>query len=82
LLFSRCGIDLLPGMPLNSYVWAGGVAQVVEHLPRKTEALSSNPSMFKNNKKNSEGQRILLLQLPEDWDYRHILLCLAIILSF
>jgi hypothetical protein len=29
--------------------WAGGVAQVVEHLPSKCEALSSNPSI-KNSK--------------------------------
>jgi hypothetical protein len=31
--------DLIP-----KTIWAGGVAQVVEHLPIKHKALSSNPS--------------------------------------
>jgi hypothetical protein len=30
--------------------WAGGVAQVIEHLPGKHEALSSNPSTTKKTK--------------------------------
>jgi hypothetical protein len=30
-----------------------GVAQVVEHLPRKAEALNSNPSITKKKKKNN-----------------------------
>jgi hypothetical protein len=29
------------------------VAQVVEHLPRKAEALNSNPSITKKKKKNN-----------------------------
>jgi hypothetical protein len=30
--------------------WAGGVAQAVQHLPSKCEALGSNPSIGKINK--------------------------------
>jgi hypothetical protein len=29
----------------SSVIWAGGVAQMVEHLHTKLKALSSNPSM-------------------------------------
>jgi hypothetical protein len=32
-------------------IWAGGVAQVEEHLPSKCEALSSNPNTAKGKKK-------------------------------
>jgi hypothetical protein len=32
-------------------LWAGGMAEVVEHLPRKCEALSSNPCPTKKEKK-------------------------------
>jgi hypothetical protein len=30
--------------------WAGGMSQVVEHLPTKCEALSSNPNTTKKKK--------------------------------
>jgi hypothetical protein len=33
---------------------AGGVTQVVEHLPHKCEALSSNPSTAKKEKKKRQ----------------------------
>jgi hypothetical protein len=36
---------------------AGGVAQVVEHLPRKCEALSSNPSPAKKKKKKKKKKK-------------------------
>jgi hypothetical protein len=34
--------------------WAGGVAQVVESLASKYEALSSNPSTAKNQNKTTK----------------------------
>jgi hypothetical protein len=36
--------------------WAGGVAQVIEHLSSKHEALSSNPSTEKRKKEGSWGE--------------------------
>jgi hypothetical protein len=35
----------------NGYHWAGGVAQMIERLPTKYEALSSNPVTIKNKKR-------------------------------
>jgi hypothetical protein len=32
------------------HFWAGGVVQVIEHLPRKGETLSSSPSTAKKKK--------------------------------
>jgi hypothetical protein len=32
--------------------WAGGVAEVVEHLPGKHKALSSNPDIYHKKKKH------------------------------
>jgi hypothetical protein len=40
---------------------AGGVAQVVEHLPRKSEVLSSNSSTEKKKKKNRDVFRVGLV---------------------
>jgi hypothetical protein len=37
---------------------AGGVAQIVEHLPCKNETLSSNPSTIKKKKKKKESATI------------------------
>jgi hypothetical protein len=34
--------------------WAGGVAQVIQHLPSKCEALSTNPSTTKKKKRERE----------------------------
>jgi hypothetical protein len=36
---------------------AGEVSQVVEHLPSKCEALSSNPSTAKKKKKKKEKRK-------------------------
>jgi hypothetical protein len=41
---------------------AGGVAQVIECLPSKCEALSSNPSTEKKKKKGRERER------ERNWD--------------
>jgi hypothetical protein len=38
----------------NRWPRAGRVIQVVEHMPSKYEALSSNPSKFKKKKKEEE----------------------------
>jgi hypothetical protein len=37
------------------------VAQVVEHLPRKCEALNSNPKIAKKKKKEEEEEAPVLL---------------------
>jgi hypothetical protein len=37
--------------------WAGGMAQVLEHLPSKSEALSSNPSPI-------EKKNVFLYKIP------------------
>jgi hypothetical protein len=34
---------------------AGGMAQVIEHLPSKCEDLNSNPSTAKNKKRKEKG---------------------------
>jgi hypothetical protein len=44
-------------------LWAGGVAQVVECLPRKCEVLSSDPSTAKKKKKK-DFQLNLLFSWP------------------
>jgi hypothetical protein len=41
--------------------WAGGVVQIVEHLPNKCEALSSNPS----TEKKKDGRRA---EQSSEWD--------------
>jgi hypothetical protein len=43
-----------PGLKPTSR--AGGVADVVEHLPSKSEALSSNPSTTKNKQTKTPGK--------------------------
>jgi hypothetical protein len=40
----------------------GGMAQVEEHLPSKSKALSSTPSTAKNNKKPMDFDGILLMR--------------------
>jgi hypothetical protein len=35
--------------------WAGGMAQMIEHLPSNCEVPSSNPSTAKNKNKSLEG---------------------------
>jgi hypothetical protein len=46
---------------LKLFVRAGRVAQVVEHLPSKCDAPSSNPSTAKPNKtKNKEAKKSYL----------------------
>jgi hypothetical protein len=37
---------------------AGGVAQVIQHLPSKYEALNSNPSTMKKKKKRKKEMQI------------------------
>jgi hypothetical protein len=44
--------------------WAEGVVQVVESLPSKLEALSSNPSTEKIKKQNKTKQNLKVLELP------------------
>jgi hypothetical protein len=44
---------------LSSPAVAGGEAQVVQHLPSKHEALSSNPSFDKKKKKKKKKARFL-----------------------
>jgi hypothetical protein len=41
----------------NAMQGAGGVAQVVEHLPRKCKALSSNVNISKNSSNTVRGLR-------------------------
>jgi hypothetical protein len=49
---------------------AGGIAQVVEHLPSKHEALNSKPSMVKRKK---EGDLCLLhMKVSKRGEYKKI----------
>jgi hypothetical protein len=41
-------------MKRNAQIWAGGVAQVVQHLPSKSEALISNPRAAKKKKERKK----------------------------
>jgi hypothetical protein len=55
IFFKKC-IKLAVGEASKNYWgWAGGVAQVVEHLPSKCKALSSYPSTAKK-KGRKEGK--------------------------
>jgi hypothetical protein len=40
----------------------GGVAQVVEHLPSKCEALSSNPRIVKQQQEQQRQKKLLLVR--------------------
>jgi hypothetical protein len=37
--------------PKRTFLWAGGMAQMVEHLPSKVKALSSTPVIAKKRKR-------------------------------
>jgi hypothetical protein len=41
-------------------LWAGGVAQVVECLPSKPKALSSNPSITKKKKREKKKKEYVI----------------------
>jgi hypothetical protein len=52
-----CRSQSKENLNLNNERWPGGVAPVVECLPRKCEALSSNPiAAVKRRKKEEEGK--------------------------
>jgi hypothetical protein len=48
----------------NTPFGVGGVTQVIEHLPSKCEALSSNPSTAKKEKKKNPFQ-FMAVELAE-----------------
>jgi hypothetical protein len=41
----------------NGKLWVGGVAQVVEHLPSRSRALSLNPNAAKKKKKERKKEK-------------------------
>jgi hypothetical protein len=51
--------------------WAGVVAQVVQHLPSKCDALRSNPSTAKKNSRHS----VLEFNVPLQKNVRPIFMC-------
>jgi hypothetical protein len=50
-------------------MWVGGVAQVVEDLPSKDEALSSNPSVAKK-----KGKERTLYDMYDLWHFLFMVL--------
>jgi hypothetical protein len=61
-------------MPIKGMLLAGGSVEMVEYLPSKLKALSSNPSTMKNKQTTNKGmiqqEDITILNIyicPEHW---------------
>jgi hypothetical protein len=54
---------------LNTYYWVGGVAEDVECLPCKCEALSSNPSTAAKEKTKQNKNKLLGLKTGQMSEY-------------